>query len=392
MTDVDTLLEEANTLYRDTRFSAVARFKSSGGLGAIGYLPIYMPREIIHAAGMLPVGITGHGDLEIIRGDAYFQSYICHLPRSVIEMGLSGAFDDLDGAIFPSTCDVIRNLSGMWKVLFPDKYSKYFDVPQNFDPHIGGRFYQHELQTLRQDMHNISGAPITDEGLWQSIILYNKNRQLVQALYDARREEPWLYPTSEVYVVVRAGHVLPVEEHNTMLTDYLELAKNRDLSPMDNIHVVVSGAFCEQPPLELLKTLEQAGCYVVDDDFMLAYRWFERDIEIPSFENTIPSPIAALADAFLNQSTTCASVFQADGKNGDALVEKVRLSNADGVVFAAPSFCDPALLDQPMNVAALDAANISYTAFKYAENTGQFHVIREQAGTFSDSIRLWEQT
>jgi benzoyl-CoA reductase subunit C len=27
-----------------------------------------------------------------------------------------------------------------------------------------------------------------------------------------------------------------------------------------------SGSFCEQPPLGLIKTLERAGCYIVDDD------------------------------------------------------------------------------------------------------------------------------
>ena len=32
---------------------------------------------------------------------------------------------------------------------------------------------------------------------------------------------------------------------------------------------------------------------------------------------------------------------------------------------------------------------IPYTAFKYAENTGQMAPIREQAGTFADSIKLW---
>ena len=40
-------------------------------------------------------------------------------------------------------------------------------------------------------------------------------------------------------------------------------------------------------------------------------------------------------------------------------------------------------------VAALDRAGIPWTAFKYSENTGQFQVIREQAGTFADSIKLW---
>jgi benzoyl-CoA reductase subunit C len=58
------------------------------------------------------------------------------------------------------------------------------------------------------------------------------------------------------------------------------------------------------------------------------------------------------------------------------------------VLFAAPSFCDPALLDQPMLQAALDSARIPHTAFKYSENTGQFQGVREQAGTFSDALKL----
>ena len=48
----------------------------------------------------------------------------------------------------------------------------------------------------------------------------------------------------------------------------------------------------------------------------------------------------------------------------------------------------PALLDQPTAADALDAAGIPWTAFKYAKR-GQFQVIREQAGTFADSIKLW---
>jgi benzoyl-CoA reductase subunit C len=67
----------------------------------------------------------------------------------------------------------------------------------------------------------------------------------------------------------------------------------------------------------------------------------------------------------------------------------VRACRAEGVVFCAPSFCDPALLDQPLATKAVESAGVPWTAFKYAENSGQFQVIREQAGTFADSIKLW---
>ena len=72
-----------------------------------------------------------------------------------------------------------------------------------------------------------------------------------------------------------------------------------------------------------------------------------------------------------------------------ASLETASAIGAEGVVFAAPSFCDPALLERPMLQDVLGRHKIPYTAFKYAENTGQMAPIREQAGTFADSIKLW---
>jgi len=128
--DLKALLERAETLYRDNTLESVRQWKGRTGGLAVGFMPIYVPRELFHAQGVLPVGIMGGGeDLEIIRGDAYFQSYICHIPRSTIELGLNGSLDCLDGMIFPAICDVIRNLSGMWKLQFPDKLSSRRAAP-----------------------------------------------------------------------------------------------------------------------------------------------------------------------------------------------------------------------------------------------------------------------
>jgi benzoyl-CoA reductase subunit C len=74
---------------------------------------------------------------------------------------------------------------------------------------------------------------------------------------------------------------------------------------------------------------------------------------------------------------------------GKYLLDSTKLNAGEGVIFAAPSFCDPALLERPMLQAVLNEHKIPYTAFKYAENTGQMAPIREQAGTFADSIKLW---
>ncbi|MEE8201031.1 MAG: benzoyl-CoA reductase subunit C [Candidatus Acidoferrales bacterium] len=385
---LEKLVQRAQQLYDDLNLDAVRAWKQAApGRKAIGHMPIYVPRELIHAAGMLPVGIVGGGDrLEIIRGDAYFQSYICHIPRSTIELALSRRLDVLDGMLFPSICDVIRNLSGMWTMLFPDRYVRYVDVPQNYDPRVGGAYWRHELEQLRADLARLAGRPIRDDDLRRSIEIYNQHRRALRELYQARSERPWRYPISEMYLLVRAGNLLPPEDHTALLRDYgAQAPLEEDRREQDRSRVVLVGMFCEQPPLGLLLTLERAGCWVVDDDLLLGLRWLTGDVRSDG------DPLENLVQAFLEQSVATASRYEPEGKRGRWLVESVRRNQAEGVIFAAPSFCDPALLEQPMLIAALEAERIPHTQFKYSEDTGQFAVIREQAGTFSDSIRLWSE-
>ena len=386
--ELTAVVGRAQQLSEDLSFGYVRSWKAGlPGRKAIGHMPIYVPRELIHAAGMLPVGIMGAGDrLEIIRGDAYFQSYICHIPRSTIELALTKQLDVLDGMLFPSICDVIRNLSGMWNILFPDRYVRYVDLPQNFEPEAGGIYWRHELEKLRDDFAELTGRSIEDEVLRLSITVYNENRSAIRELYRARSLRPWCFPVSEVYAILRAGNVLPPEEHTALVREYLRLSPlEADRRERDQSRVVLVGMFCEQPPLGLLMTLERAGCWVVDDDLLLGLRWITGDISCNG------DPLQALVEAFLRQSAETAARYLPDGEHGRTLVESVRRNRAEGVIFCAPSFCDPALLEQPMLIARLDREGIPHTQFKYSEDTGQFAVIREQAGTFSDSIRLWSE-
>jgi benzoyl-CoA reductase subunit C len=383
------IVARAQALFDDLSFTAARQWKAADpARKVIGYMPIYVPRELIHAAGFLPLGILGGGDqLEVIHGDAYYQSYICRIPRSTIELGVSGRLDFVDGMLFPSICDVIRNLSGMWKTMFPHVYVRYFDVPQTYRDDIGGNYYINELSELRDDLGTLRGKPIGDDELRRSIAVYNDNRRLVRELYAFRAQCPWQAPAAEVYLVLRAGLVLPVEEHSAMIRDYLAAAADEKRPRRDNCRIVLTGVFCEQPPLSLIKSLELAGCYVVDDDLLLITRWLVGDVDPDG------DPLRNLALAFLHQSESTAAKYEPNlQEKGQHLVRAVRRSGAEGVIFACPSFCDPALLERPMLQHVLKDASIPYIAFKYAENSGQMQPIREQAGTFADSIKLWSGT
>ena len=387
MKSLDNIIEECRTNAFDLQFTRSRKWKEEGkNRVLVGYMPIYFPREIVHAAGGMSVGILGGGDRkQIIKGDAYYQSYICRIPRSIIELVLDGHTDHIDGYIFPSICDVIRNLSGIFRTKKIGKFIKYMDLPQNFLPQVGGAFYVQEMKEVLKYIHELNGQEVSTDQLNESIGLYNKNRELIEFIYNVRQDYPWRLSMEDLYHIIRAGMVIPVEEHNDILEQVCEHIGQDRSEPQDRIKVVISGAFCEQPSIGLIRSIEQAGCYVVDDDYMLGSRMIEGDID-----NKSEKPLEAIANAYITQSKYSSSIYDIGNPKEYRLAKIVEKRGADGVIFAAPSFCDPALLDAPIFQSAFDKLGIRYISFQYSENINQFKVIKEQVGAFSDSIKLWE--
>jgi benzoyl-CoA reductase subunit C len=240
------------------------------------------------------------------------------------------------------------------------------------------------MRELRDGLAKLGGREVSDDDLRRSIAVYNENRRWVNRVYDFRADFPWKAPSAEVYLLMRAGMVLPPEEHTLLMREYLAAAEAANRPMRDNCRVVLTGAFCEQPPLSLIKSLEMSGCYIVDDDLLLVTRWLLEDVP------TEGDPIENLSRAFLLHSAETAAKYEPDvSKKGSYLIDSVRKRKADGVIFAAPSFCDPALLDKPMIISRIEPLGIPYIHIQYAENSSQMQPIREQSGTFADSIKLW---
>jgi benzoyl-CoA reductase subunit C len=380
------IIDSCQRIYYDVRLEAIAAWKKEDPAArkAVAYLPVYAPREIFVGSGVRPVATFGGGDqVNVIRGDSFYQSYICHLPRSVVELGLSSWKDTLEGLVAPAICDVIRNVSGVWKVLFPDKLTYFLDLPQNFESKCGGKFYLSQLQELAEHLSKMSGRKPDADAYREAIVSYNRNRRAVRALAKMRVESPHWVPAWEYYLLVRAGDQMDADTHTDLIEKYMDLAGELNRSEQDNARIMVVGGFCEQPPLNLIRTIERSGCYLVDDDFTLGYRFLEQDAD----ENI--DPFQSLVDVYLKHSTYSSVKYEGDTPKSKRLVETALAKRADGVLLMSPSFCDPSLLDRPHFQKALEDAGIPYSTLQYAENLGQFAPIREQTGTFAEAIKLW---
>lgn len=382
---LDALLEQLLPVIEDMNFPTVAEWKTRHPAGkVVGMFPVYTPQEIPRALGMLPVGLYGAGGrIEIDHADSRIQSFVCSIARSTLELGLTDRLRQFDALYFTSICDVARNLSGVWQLNRPEQLVEYIHYPQNITSPAAIVHYEHELRRLAANLERLTGRPLTDSALHASITAYNRNRELCVELYRIRREAPWLISLYEAYLLLRYGTLIPVDDHSQLLADILPLIRDRKTRPRDHVRVVLEGSFCEQPPLELLQVLEEAGCYVVNDDLLLQNRWFTVPVPV------VGDPFRALAESYIRHSTSSSVRHYGAASRKASLADKVQAAQADGVIFCAPKFCEPALLDYVVYKEDLERRQIASIAFEYEEKMGVFESIRTQVESFVESVMFF---
>ncbi len=375
-------IEYYRTIIDDVSYPTVNKWKAEHpNKKVVGMFPVYTPYELPHAAGMLPIGVLGAGGkIEIDHADSRIQSFVCSIARSTLELGLTERLKNFDAMYFTSICDVARNLSGIWQTNFPQQLVEYIHFPQNMNNTSAPKHYRAELQKLVSNLEQLSGKKITNEDLLQSIKTFNRNRELCLELYQIKSATPHLLSTFEAYILLRLGTLLPVEEHSKLLEEIIPQIHQRNRTPRDFVRVMIEGSFCEQPPLELMQVIEDAGCYIVDDDLLLHTRWFNEPVPLNG------DPLHSLAESYINRSRYSSVRHYGNKSRKEQFLEKIKSGKVDGVLFCAPKFCEPALLDYVVLKDELEKQNIAYMTFEYEEKMGVFESIRMQVETFVESV------
>jgi benzoyl-CoA reductase subunit C len=120
---METTIQQCTQILEDMTSAAYARGRRRAGARAVANFPVYAPVELIHAAGMLPVALSGAGDrLDIQHADVRFGSFICSIVKTTMEMGLTGHLQPFDGFLFSTICDSARDLCFVMKRNFPGMY------------------------------------------------------------------------------------------------------------------------------------------------------------------------------------------------------------------------------------------------------------------------------
>ena len=381
MSEFERTFDSLQETLQDLSFTRVRRWKEEHPGGkAVAFFPVYAPVEIVHAAGMLPVLVAGAGDrLDIQHADSRFGSFICSIVKTTMEMAMTGHLEPMDAFLFSSICDSARNLCFVIKRNFPQMYVDFLHLPHSTsDSSVD--FLAAEYRRFIGELERLGGVHVEDAAIHRSIALYNEQRRLVRRLYDLRASQPHLLRAWESYVLIRSGNFMPVEDHIEILKNALEQLGMREGKKRDSIRVVVEGSFCEQPPLEVIRLLEAAGCDIVEDDFTLEQRWFTRNVPI------MGDPVRALAESYVHHSVYSSVRHDTAHLRSDGLAEKVRNTHADAVIFLIAKFCEPAYFDYVLFKKKVEELGLPHLLLEFEEKLFTFDRLRSEVETFVESL------
>jgi benzoyl-CoA reductase/2-hydroxyglutaryl-CoA dehydratase subunit BcrC/BadD/HgdB len=329
-----------------TRFPApprkayIRQQKQDHGRQLFGVFPAQYPREILWAMNVLPVEIWDP-PLEMIQSNAHLQTYICSVVKLGLELILQGHCRDLDGFLFPHTCDSIQNMASIVHDYLDLKKPCYFFYHPKAPYTDSSRlFYLEELRELVSALEEQLG-PLDPSQLKQRVEQGQQMASLLRQIYQARAHGQFQASNTEFYQVIRQGEYLHPDQFIPLLEQFLSASKGG----ADKRRGVILSGVLPNPP-EILTLLDDLGVQVADDDLLNCGR---RLLAPPS---SAGDPFEAMTESYFGLPA-CSTRDSSVDERLDFLLGKIDETGARGVIFWLVKFCEPELFDVPQMAEAL---------------------------------------
>ena len=321
------------------RTAQILEHKSRGGK-VIGWLCTYVPEEIIHASGALPIRIIGYSH-EANLDDANAHLYInnCTFSRSCLQLGLEGQYDFLDGVVGGSTCDGARRLFDVWRQYIGTPFHHVLTVPRKYTERAHKLYYD-EVVLFKKHLEEHLGVSISDEELLRSTILLNESRGLLHSLYELRKRDRPPISGAETLEVLNAAYRMPKETFNLWLGEFIEELKASDKAFTGRARVMLVGSVLTNP--EFVKSIEDQGALVVTDELCTSTRYWGDKVVLDDRRPILESISQRYLDNF-----PCARMYPSD-ERFNRIVEYARDFKVDGVISETVRYCVSYAHDLPL--------------------------------------------
>jgi benzoyl-CoA reductase subunit C len=382
-------MARANEIYRD-RPIRVNELKSEGRK-TIGYLCLYPALEMLTALDIVPYRMFGDMKEPITKADNYLPTVVCPFLRSLLDLGLKGKYNFLDGVVMAHTCDVGAQIPELWNSFVKTPFTYFLDTPHTVNENS---LFQEkgELKDYQKSLEAFSGKTVSPSRLTQAIQAHNRQRSLVRSLYDLKKPDPPLISGSETLRVLVAVMSLPVDEGNQLLAEVIDEVKGRKNGPSKkSARLLLWGPVVHETPL--IEMIESLDANIVMDDTCVGSRAFFGDVKVSS------DPLDGLASHYL-AGIKCPRTYFAQSQGENRKIQEADLDSrfgylgeyarewkADGVILQSVRYCDSHGYEVPALKNYLNRQGLPGIYLEHNNSEGALAPLKTRVQGFLEIIR-----
>ncbi len=329
----DFVISEAHGL----RIKELVDHKASGGT-VVGTFCVFVPEDVILAAGGVPVGLCAGAEFSIPDSDGLIPRNTCPLIRASLGFKTSGTCPYVqvsDFVVGETTCDGKKK---MYEVMAEHHPTYVMEVPQKKGPAASELFYR-EVLAFRDRMEQEAGRQIDAEPLAAATQKLEAKKQALRRFHAARRANPVPISGLDALLVSQISFYDDIDRFTAKvneLADELEAraARGEGVFPKGRPRILYAGTPIPLPDWKLHSIVEEAGGVIVGEESCVGSRYYTTTT--PADDGTLDGRLRAISERLLG--THCACFTPNEERLGD-IIDMARAVRADGVIHYSLAFC-----------------------------------------------------
>ena len=327
--------------------------KAKGGK-VIGTFCVYVPEEIIMAAGGTCIGLCTGADVAAGEAEKVLPRNICPLIKSSLGFKMAKIcpyFESTDLIIGETTCDGKQKA---WEILATMTPTYVMELP-SMKRETSRKLWQEEVKMFKNEVEKTTGKKGNDEDLRAATAKVNGKRRALLRLSDARKADPAPISGKDALLIEQIAFYDDVDRFTAKTNEIAEelegrVARGEGVFAAGTPRLMISGTPMTIPNWKIPHIIETSGGSVVVEESCTGQRYF-RELVDESNDDTM----TAIADRYF--ATDCAC-FSPNDERIDNIIKLAKEYNVDGVVYTSLMFCDPYAVEYTKVKEALDMAGI----------------------------------
>lgn len=273
------------------------------GRGVVGIYCEFTPRELILAAGAVPVCLCGTNASTIPIAETVLPANLCPLIKSSYgyllnnQCPFTGAADLI---VAETTCDGKKK---MYELIAENRAVHVLELTQKVREPEAFSHWLDEVRKLKTALEEKFGVAINDERLRGAIKLMNKERGLLKTALSFGMEEPAIVTGMELSLL--RYRVAGVPGHIEMLQAFIDelhkrKAEGRHVAKPSAPRILLTGCPTGEGTTKIIEIIEECGAIVVVQETCSG--WKPLDLEV---DESMPNPLTAISEKYFALPCSC---------------------------------------------------------------------------------------